>query len=856
MNMQTSLLSSDTLRQALSGQSVSREQSDGARPSLAYAVAPGPQPLTPDWWQQSCDITVAGVTRRMLLTNFAGRAYPTLDNGLMDCVLYIAPHERVLDIGGGDAPFERADVVTNAFPGMNARYSGRGARRGGGKEFVQRFAEELPFEDGAFDVAYCRMALEHALDPAAACREMMRVARRGFLETPSPLAEYLGGHPTHRWIIWVEQRRGGAPILVFRRKPYRRAPLAYALRGCWFRDDEFKFNWEWRYRNLVCTQFAWAGEFAFRVEEADAQNPTEMDYDDPRQAAEAHLDAALNSLRWSDVPTDIIVPDAEYAVSLCPDDACAHNTLGRALWSANRRDEARAAFQRAAHLAPRVAEYARNARLYADPARSPRAFDRASQLVNSPDCLHLVAPDETKDAYPFPDAGRCMVTPHGVERAARLMLSLPPVSCPVDDPILTRLMAEVKRIEVQKATGGGQQAATGTNRAAGTGAAGVCPPTAPSSLPPLIWQAPLRDSSGYADEARHFLFALDMAGIEVAARELRWNDKVTTLPPARQRVLQRLLTRPAQVEKAVQVCHILAPLFQRDPLARANVGRTMFETDRLPPAWVDACNQMDAVWVPSAFNVQTFTKAGVHPGKLRVVPGAIDLARYNPRCVPLRVTGARGFNFLSVFDWTLRKGWDTLLQAYVEEFRADEDVALILKTHSSLGCTGEQLMEFMTAYIADALGRDLNRIPDIILQDTNVPDAQMPNLYRAADCYVMPSRGEGWGRPYMEAMAMGLPVIAVGWSGQTAFLNAANSLVLDYTLQEVPSEAWRETPTYEGHKWAEPSRPHLRQLLRRSFEDRQEGRRLGQAARAHIETHFTYAPVAAIIAAEVERLCS
>ena len=44
---------------------------------------------------------------------------------------------------------------------------------------------------------------------------------------------------------------------------------------------------------------------------------------------------------------------------------------------------------------------------------------------------------------------------------------------------------------------------------------------------------------------------------------------------------------------------------------------------------------------------------------------------------------------------------------------------------------------------------------------------------RAADAFVLPSRGEGWGRPHVEAMAMGLPVIATNWSGPTAYLDEA-----------------------------------------------------------------------------------
>ena len=79
------------------------------------------------------------------------------------------------------------------------------------------------------------------------------------------------------------------------------------------------------------------------------------------------------------------------------------------------------------------------------------------------------------------------------------------------------------------------------------------------------------------------------------------------------------------------------------------------------------------------------------------------------------------------------------------------------------------------------------------LLDTEMPLRRLPSLYAAADAFVLhaaggghagrelwakerceqvlPSRGEGWGRPHVEAMAMGLPVIATNWSGPTAFMS-------------------------------------------------------------------------------------
>jgi ubiquinone/menaquinone biosynthesis C-methylase UbiE/glycosyltransferase involved in cell wall biosynthesis len=1040
-------------------------------------------------WQSPVALECGGLRREMALTNFAGRVYPTLHNDLMAALLEIGPEDRVLDVGGGDSYFPRADVVTDAFPDSNEHRSGRAvAADYGHRRFVPCFAESLPFADHEFDFAYCRMVLEHVDDPAAACRELQRVARRGFIETPSPIAEYLGGHPTHRWLVWVERLPGQEPTLVFQRKPFRRAPLRYALRRNWFTDPEFQYRWEFEYRNVVTTQFEWSGEFRFRVEE----HPEGIDYDDPRQAAEAHLDATIHGLAFGGVPAEILLPDAEQASRLCPDWALTHNTRGCALWLAGRYNEALAAFGQAARLEPNCTQYSYNARLTLAQAqtaaphlmllppaleereetsvnfagkiyhaflnqddrlardleirpeervldvgggqrplaradvsidydvfdglhRQGQAISRAKPLVcgdtqrlpfrdrafdmvccrmvlehvldpaaachelqrvarrgfietpnvlwecfyghpthrwvitwepqeriltfkrkpfdripflsaivpylylwhlggvyrglnlafetnfrnitttqltwdedhpfavvveDDPDCPYdyLNRPEDAargsihyvRDLRNYgngptceseaDDAIRLATTPEQKREALQLRLSIARDlqdrrKCAEIEMTLRALQrAEEKRIMGATARPGAT-GAMGTQRDAANLAPqhAVAAERVATGPAPLLWQAPLRDPSGYADEARHFLFALDAAGIDVAAGEFRWSDKVASLPPARRRTLDRLMRRQP-TPNPVYVAHILAPHFQRPAGARACVGRTMFETDRLPEGWADACNRMDAVWVPGHFNVETFTRAGVQPEKLRIVPGAIDLSPYDPGCAPLQISGARGFNFLSVFDWTLRKGWDALIRAFVEEFRPDEDVALILKTHSSLGYTGAQLIDQISTFLTRSLGRDPNRIPDIVLQDANVPDDRMPNLYRAADCYVMPSRGEGWGRPYMEAMAMALPTIATNWSGQTAFVNAENALLLDYELVDVPETAWRETPTYRGHRWAEPSLSHLRRLLRQAFEDRQGGREIGGRARAHLEQRFTYAPVAAIIASELERL--
>lgn len=112
----------------------------------------------------------------------------------------IAPHSKVLDIGSGPAPFPYATVLCERF--LDETVHRRGEIRTGGRPIVQGDIHQLPFQDKSFDFVYTSHVLEHVEDPIKACRELMRVARRGYLETPNFMKDMLfcqakGMH--HRW---------------------------------------------------------------------------------------------------------------------------------------------------------------------------------------------------------------------------------------------------------------------------------------------------------------------------------------------------------------------------------------------------------------------------------------------------------------------------------------------------------------------------------------------------------------------------------------------------------------------------------------------------------------------------------
>lgn len=140
------------------------------------------------------------------------------------------------------------------------------------------------------------------------------------------------------------------------------------------------------------------------------------------------------------------------------------------------------------------------------------------------------------------------------------------------------------------------------------------------------------------------------------------------------------------------------------------------------------------------------------------------------------------------------------------------------------------------------------------------PRTPRQGLFGAADGLVQPSRGEGWGLPLAEAMAVGTVVVGTRWSGPAAFLTDDNSLPLrtDGLATHDGAEEAAADPadgTVRPHQWAAPSIPHLRLRLRQLAElPAAERARLGAAARADMAGQFSGGAVAELTVQRLQGL--
>ena len=199
----------------------------------------------------------------------------------------------------------------------------------------------------------------------------------------------------------------------------------------------------------------------------------------------------------------------------------------------------------------------------------------------------------------------------------------------------------------------------------------------------------------------------------------------------------------------------------------------MYETSRAPSSWVPRLNRMDEIWVPSEFQRKAFVSSGVESSKIVVVPESVDVNFFSPiNVVPMTkfggesqsFNGERTFVFLSMFKWEERKNWKCLLRAYFEEFDpARDNVLLVLKTsefHNNRPVK-DDVDDFQKKHSFDMdekTGRKKKILPSYYVLSKHIAGTELPSLYAAAHAFVLPSRGEGWGRPHAEAMSMSLPV--------------------------------------------------------------------------------------------------
>ena len=255
-----------------------------------------------------------------------------------------------------------------------------------------------------------------------------------------------------------------------------------------------------------------------------------------------------------------------------------------------------------------------------------------------------------------------------------------------------------------------------------------------------------------------------------------------------------------------------------EPLDAARSSRwIVWETTELPKAQRAMCDSVAFLWTPSKWGRDNLLANGIEADRVVVVPEGVDTDFFCPRATN---DTSRRFRFLMVGKWETRKFCDGLVHAFAAEFDDKENVELFIQGHNP------HVPGFSLVQRLEQTG--VSNLSNIILGKRSHRRA-LRELYRSADCFVLPTRAEGWGLPILESMSCGVPAIVTRYSAPLDYVTEENGYLLN--VSRLVDAHDNDFHIHTG-QWAEPDIAHLKFLMRSAFENRGEVREKGTAARA------------------------
>ena len=360
-----------------------------------------------------------------------------------------------------------------------------------------------------------------------------------------------------------------------------------------------------------------------------------------------------------------------------------------------------------------------------------------------------------------------------------------------------------------------------------------------SKKPFMFIQAPVATRSGYGSHSRDIVRSLiDMDKFDIKILSLPWGNcpmnALNEQDPNDKIILDRIFKEQNLTTQPDIGVEIRIPN-EYQCIGKYNIGITAgMETTLCSPKWIEGMNRPNLNIVPSQHSKRVFEETKYEQmqdtpdgkkqkvGELRlekpieVLFEGVDTTIYkktNEMPVTLNQQLEKidtDFNFLYVGHWLQgdfghdRKDTGKLIQVFLETFKdIDTQPSLILKTSSAtFSIMDRDNILQKVENIKNSISFEKS-LPKIYVLHGDLTDDEMNALYNhpKVKAHISFTKGEGFGRPLLEASISQKPVIVSGWSGQTDFLKADMSVLLPGELKEVhKSVVWKDV-IVEGSKW-------------------------------------------------------
>lgn len=265
-----------------------------------------------------------------------------------------------------------------------------------------------------------------------------------------------------------------------------------------------------------------------------------------------------------------------------------------------------------------------------------------------------------------------------------------------------------------------------------------------------------------------------------------------------------------------------------------NIGVWAWETEELPKDWHDRFDRLNEIWALSSFVTNCMAKFTVCP--VLTIPYIIPTIKDHPNRQAFGLN-TDDFIFLFNFDYEsvqYRKNPQAAIEAFRLAFaNANNRARLIIKTANH-----QYHSDVVSQLEYAAQGMPVTFINEILSTD------KQHELIASCDAYISLHRAEGLGLGMAEAMSLGKPVIATGWSGNTDFMNITNSLLVNYELQPT------KTPVsiYPlNTRWAEANVEHAATIMHNLYHYPEKYQALSEQAKKDIDSTMSTKVIGKII---------
>jgi len=255
--------------------------------------------------------------------------------------------------------------------------------------------------------------------------------------------------------------------------------------------------------------------------------------------------------------------------------------------------------------------------------------------------------------------------------------------------------------------------------------------------------------------------------------------------------------------------------------ARVRVSRLAFEASPLPTYLVPALKQLDQVWAMSRYVGDVCIISGVVQGRVRLVPSSLTPTwQASKQAVDRHARGAP-FTFSSVFNFEPRKNPEALIRAFDALLGRGHEARLLVKTS---GIQAGHFWEWAEGVVGQ---NHLSRLKKACrLVDSPLSEQELRDLLGSSDVFVLPTRGEGFGLPFLEAMSLGVPSICPDIGGHRDFCDEGTSWLVP--TKSVPCAATWPIALFRESRWREVDDLALVEAMERAATDADE-----RAKKAH-----------------------